>query len=113
MKRYVIYAIIAFLFSSCTKAVIEEEAIVIIEDVVYDPDIKNIMSSYCITCHGGAAPSASVALESYTDVRYYSEFENLIDRMNDSQNPMPPSGILSSEILSKIDKWAADGFPEN
>lgn len=114
MKRYLLYSMIALLFSACSKAIIEEEEVIIItEDVAYNPEVKNIMDTHCITCHGGAAPSASVALETYSDVRYFSESENLIDRMNDSQNPMPPSGLLSSEILSKIDKWAEDGFPEN
>jgi len=103
----------ALTMSGCSKAIIDEgPEEVITEEVVYDSDVENIMTNYCITCHGGTSPSASLLLNNYADVKAAGESGKLIDRMNNSSNPMPPSGLISSEERSKIEKWVSDGFPK-
>ena len=83
------------------------------ESAVFNSDVKNIMLNNCITCHGGPAPSAGIDLNTYSVVRQQAEFGNLVQRMNSTTSPMPTSGILPQETRAIIDKWAADGFPEN
>ncbi len=117
MNRRNIIAFIALIviYSSCTKAVIDESIPTppINRLVKYNPDIQGIMFNHCITCHGGAAPSGGFALTTYDQVRFYTENKNLISRINDTSDPMPPSGLLKSENRQIIEKWVADGFPEN
>lgn len=99
----------------CTKAVIEtpEPTEPITRDVTYNADIKKIMTDNCVTCHGGLAPSAGVSLTTYGETKAAAENSSLVERMKDVSSPMPPNGLLSPEIQQIMDKWAADGYPEN
>lgn len=81
--------------------------------VRYSPEIENIMYNNCTTCHGGNAPSAQIDLTTYDNVRTQTENGNLLSRINDGADPMPPSGQLSLENRDKIMKWMEEGFPEN
>lgn len=105
--------------SSCTKAVIDPdstggtEPTPEPESAVFNDDVKNIMLNSCITCHGGPAPAAGIDLNTYAVVRQQAEFGNLVQRMNSATSPMPTSGILPQETRAIIDKWVADGYPEN
>lgn len=105
--------------TSCTKAIIDPDTAggnepgPEPESAVFNNDVKDIMQNSCITCHGGPAPSAGIDLNAYSTVRQYAEFGNLVQRMNSTTSPMPPSGILPQEKRSIIDKWVTDGFPEN
>ncbi len=101
-------------YLGCTKAIIDEGSPTTTIDRVikYDPDVQNIMFNNCITCHGGSAPSGGFTLTTYDDTRFYTESGNLVERINDQANPMPPSGLLSAEQRQIIAKWVADGFPE-
>ena len=115
-KIFIVLAATASITTSCTKAVIDENAgssTPITEDIKYDPDVQNIMFNNCVTCHGGPSPSAGLLLNNYQDVRFATENGKVIERMNDARNPMPPSGILSQETRGKMDKWVTDGFPQN
>lgn len=113
------YLIVLIVFSmaafSCTKAIIDEGAIPEPIDgaIKFDPDIQNIVFNHCVTCHGGAAPSANLDLTTYQNVRSSAENGTLLNRVEDSANPMPPNGLLSLEQRQAIAKWAEDGFPEN
>ena len=82
-------------------------------DVKYNPDVASLMNSHCITCHGSISPSGGLSLTNYTEVRQSTEFGNLINRMNSTSNPMPPTGILSSNKRQIMDNWVSAGFPEN
>jgi cytochrome c553 len=104
-------------FLSCTKAIIDEGEIDDLpgleEKVYYNPDIRSIMFNNCVTCHGGNAPSDGLDLTNYANVKSAALNRNLKKRMNDANNPMPQGGLLSPLVRQKVDKWIADGFPEN
>ena len=108
----IVFSIITF---GCTKETIEkgEDTGQIDRIVVFDPDIENIAFNYCVTCHGGLAPSANLDLRTYQNVRSSAENGTLLNRIKDSTNPMPPGGLLNPEQRQIIAKWAEDGFPEN
>lgn len=100
--------------NSCTTAEIPEETTApITATVKYNPDVEAIMFNNCLNCHGAQNPSAGLSLTTYQLVRASTENGNLIQRMNNAANPMPPSGILSGETRAIMNKWVGDGYLEN
>ncbi|WP_196892815.1 hypothetical protein [Aureivirga marina] len=101
------------ILQSCTKAIIDENEtnnIIIDREVKYNTDIENIMFNNCITCHSGAAPSQGLDLSNYENVRYSTENGNMLDRINDVTNPMPPDGLMSKTKRDLMQKWKEDGY---
>lgn len=103
--------VFAFIQASCTKAIIDENNSNT-GSITYTADIQPIMFNNCITCHSGGVPSAGLDLSSYSNVRSSAEFGNLINRVNNPDNPMPGSGLLPQDVRLKIDKWVENGFPQ-
>ena len=101
--------------TSCTTTEIPLDEVTepVIELVTYTGDVKAIIDANCIGCHGASSPQAGLSLVTYQQVRTAAESGNLITRMNNATNPMPPSGILSANVRAIIDAWANDGFLEN
>lgn len=101
-------------FSQCTKETIDENGAgtEVVDSVFYDTDIKPIVTANCVGCHGGSSPSAGINLETYQVVKFQTESGNLIDRINNSQFPMPTSGLMSADNRGAFDKWLKDGLPE-
>lgn len=115
---YIGLVLMSLSFFRCTKAVIDENVEPVEPDnlpasAVYNNDVKDIMFNYCVTCHGGTAPSAGLNLSTYAAVRQATEFGTLQQRMNSTTSPMPASGMLSQDLRAIIDKWVQDGYPEN
>lgn len=117
MKKYLLTISIVFALSmaSCTTAEIPLDEVdgPVQQLVTYNADVKTIIDNNCVGCHGTNNPQAGLSLVNYQQVRTAAESGNLIVRMNNATNPMPPSGRLSANIRALIDAWAADGFPEN
>lgn len=113
----ILISVVALLQINCTKVVIDEsdtsELPPLADTVYYDPTIANIMSSNCVGCHSGSNPSSGVDLTNYSNVKFQTESGDLINRMNDPLNPMPPAGLVPAADRQKIDKWLEDGFKEN
>lgn len=80
--------------------------------VTYSTDIAPIMTNYCLTCHSGAAPEAGLNLDNYTDVKAAVQNGQLVDRVNDANSPMPPSGLMSITNREKIEDWIDGGYLE-
>ena len=81
-------------------------------EVKYSTTISSLMNNYCLTCHSGAAPSADLNLDNYTEIKAIGESGKLIDRINDSNSPMPPSGLMPEEKRQQIEDWIANGYQE-
>lgn len=114
MQKYILsLSIVIAGISSCTKAEIPLENVTpITKTVKYNPDVQTIMLNNCLNCHGSQNPSAGLSLVNYNQVRASTENGNLISRMNDANNPMPPSGLLPSQTRAVMDKWVTDGYLE-
>ncbi|WP_370478228.1 hypothetical protein [Tamlana flava] len=85
-----------------------------ITKVTYDADIKSIISSRCIGCHGNPpTQGAPFSLTTYNDVK--SRVAGIISRIKSSSNPMPPApnSPLTPAQIELIEKWQADGLLEN
>ena len=107
---------VLFLYN-CTTNTIDEGDITdlppIEETVTYDTDVLPIITNNCIGCHSGPNANAGLQLTSYANVRAAAEQGNLVSRINNGSNPMPPTGILPPETRQIIDQWIADGYLEN
>ncbi|PCE64794.1 hypothetical protein B7P33_06385 [Sediminicola luteus] len=99
----------------CTTAIIDDDGALppITRRVTYQADVKQIMTNNCITCHGGPAPDAGLDLTTYEHTKASGQTGQLSGRMNNINNPMPQNGLLSPETRQLVDKWIADGYPEN
>ncbi len=116
MSRIKVFAfiLISLTLYNCTSAILEDEDVTpIVETVKYNNDVKNIVSANCVSCHGGSTPQAGLDLSTYVNVRFASENGNLLNRINNVTNPMPPSGVMPAATRAVIDKWVTDGYLEN
>ena len=113
-KIALVLVVFISIFSACTKAIIDESNTNPINRIItYEGDIELIMFNHCITCHAGTTPLGDLDLTTYDNVRFTTESANLLQRINNLDNPMPPSGLLSEENRLIIEKWTTDGFLEN
>jgi hypothetical protein len=84
--------------------------------VKYSTSVLPVLSSTCITCHGGTTPSAGISLDSYNGVKQQVDNGRLWGAVshNPSYSPMPKNSTqLSACNLSKIRIWIAAGAPNN
>ena len=113
-KLILLYVLSVLIYSCTTTTIpIEEEAGPITELITYNADVKVIIDTNCVGCHGSVSPQAGLSLVTYQQVRSAAENGNLIARMNNPLNPMPQGGLLDTATRAVIDKWADDGFLEN
>ena len=84
--------------------------------VKYSTSVLPVLSSNCITCHGGATPSAGISLDSYAGVKMQVDNGRLWGAVSHSAgySPMPKnSAKLNNCSLEKIRIWIAAGEPNN
>lgn len=81
--------------------------------VTYEQDVKSIIQNNCITCHGGPSPSARLDLTNPTALKNAINYKDLIKRMNNEEDPMPPKEMLTLQERLIVYKWKKDGFLKN
>ena len=84
--------------------------------VKYSTSVLPVLSSNCISCHGGSTPSAGISLDSYAGVKVQVDNGRLWGAVSHNPNfsPMPKnSNKLSTCNLEKIRIWIAAGAPNN
>lgn len=84
--------------------------------VKYSTSVLPVLSSSCISCHGGNTPSAGISLDTYTGVKQQVDNGRLWGAVSHSPNysPMPKnSNKLNACSLAKIKKWIDAGAPNN
>ena len=115
--KFSISVVVMILFSGCTQSIIPgeyiESTIPIDSIVTYENQIRSIISQNCITCHSGSNPNGNLRLENYIQVRNSVEFGSLIQRINDSNDPMPPSGLLNLQSRLIFESWIQNNYEEN
>ena len=85
-------------------------------NVTYSRSVVPILSSNCITCHGGNTPSAGIKLDAYADVKVQATNGRLWGAVSHSTNysPMPKNAAkMSTCNLAKIKKWLDAGALNN
>lgn len=84
--------------------------------VKYSTSVLPVLSSNCISCHGGSTPSAGISLDSYAGVKVQVDNGRLWGAVSHNPNfsAMPKnSNKLSTCNLQKIRIWIAAGAPNN
>jgi hypothetical protein len=85
-------------------------------NVTYSRSVVPILSSNCITCHGGNTPSAGIKLDAYADVKIQATNGRLWGAVSHaaSFSPMPKNAAkMSTCNLAKIKKWLDAGALNN
>ena len=115
MNKIIITISILLILSSCSEGYIpiQETTTTPTGTVSYQSQISPVVTSTCIGCHSTSNPQGGLLLENYTQVRNATENGNLIQRINDAGNPMPPSGLMPTSTRSLFDQWVTDGYLEN
>ena len=85
-------------------------------NITYGSTITPILSSFCISCHGGTTASAGINLDSYAAVKIQIDNGRLWGAVSHATNysPMPKNAAqLNTCNLAKIKKWIDAGAPNN
>lgn len=82
--------------------------------VSYTTDIKPIIDSRCVSCHGSNFPSGNLSLTNHAQVA--GSLASIIDRVNRSAGDallMPRGNKLDACSIEKIEAWGNQGAPNN
>ena len=82
----------------------------------YGANISPLMSTYCLGCHSGSAPSGGINLSAYNGVRNVAISGRLVGAVSHAPgySPMPKNaGKLSTCQIAQIRKWVTSGAPNN
>ncbi|MBN8684968.1 MAG: hypothetical protein J0L99_20140 [Chitinophagales bacterium] len=79
----------------------------------YSVEVQQIMAANCLSCHNGPGGAAAIPMETHALLKEFATNGTLIDRINDSGSPMPPSGLMSACDRSKMEAWVKAGAPNN
>ena len=80
------------------------------DEISFTNDIQPIVNNFCTTCHAGKDPDGDFVLTSYEDVRKMVEKGNLLERINDADDPMPPSGQIPAYMRRMFKIWSETGY---
>lgn len=107
--------IITTLLFNCSSSSSNDEETMLDPDstgLTYNDDIKSIITGNCTQCHGSpTSQGAPVSFTTYNQVK--ADVDKIISRTNNTSNPMPPSGLMSSDLRATIEQWKTDGLLEN
>lgn len=80
----------------------------------YDANVAPIIAGNCLTCHGSPLTNgAPIMLTNFDQVVASVNNNGLLNRINNTTSPMPPTGLMSSALRTTIQQWVDDGMPEN
>lgn len=82
----------------------------------YNANIKPIMNTYCVGCHGSVNPSKGIDLSSYTGTRTSALNGSLYGSVSHASGfvAMPQGAAKLSQCkITVIQKWVAAGAPNN
>lgn len=75
-----------------------------------DPTV-GVFRNRCNSCHNAANKSGNLDITSYTAAKAVAS--TIKSRVNNGNNPMPPSGLLSANERALISAWVDNGTPQN
>lgn len=115
-KTYYLFSLIAVFsmlaFASCTTSNNNDDDDDQPSTYTYTNDIAPIVTQNCVGCHSGAGASAGLDLTTFAGVKDAAMNGPLLNRINNSSNPMPPSGLMDQSKRDALQAWADDGFLE-
>lgn len=118
LLRCIVVSVMVFL-SSCAYNVEEElypSDTCDTTEVTYSLTIAPIIVLHCFECHGGLATVSGIPLEGYSNLKKKVDDGRLPGAIRHQQgfSPMPQNAPALPEcVILKIEKWVADGAPDN
>jgi hypothetical protein len=82
----------------------------------YSGQIQPIISQYCISCHNATTPNGTVRLDNYDQVKINADNGNLLGAIRHEagfSNMPKDQPQLNPCNITLIEKWVADGSPNN
>ena len=115
MKKIIYTSILILMMSSCSEGYIpiDEATTIPTGPITYEAHISPVISSRCISCHGGSDPQGGLLLQTFNQVRNSTENGTLIQRINDPADPMPTTGLMPASTRALFDEWVNNGYLEN
>jgi hypothetical protein len=84
--------------------------------ITYTKHISAIVSNYCISCHGGSAPSGGISLGSYTSVKNVAASGKLLGSVtwDGTASPMPKGATqkIPDCNIEQIKKWIRTSYAQ-
>jgi hypothetical protein len=81
--------------------------------VKFSTVIQPLLNSECTSCHSPSGSQPDIPLDTYDNVKNYVTSGTLVERTNDSNSPMPPSGLMDNCRRNKIQAWVNQGALNN
>ena len=81
--------------------------------VTYQNTTKTIFNTSCVECHNPSNASGGTTLDTYEGAAIKAMSGEMLARMTNTENPMPPSGNLPDNVIEAVAQWIEDGVLEN
>jgi len=79
----------------------------------YAADIRPIFNGNCNSCHGDPpTQNAPMSLTTLALIKDAVENRGLLGLINNTGDPMPPTGLLPIATRQRIEEWVNQGYPE-
>jgi cytochrome c5 len=82
------------------------------DSIRYTNATKSIFDKVCTSCHSGPFGSGGVDLSTYSGVLAQVVNGRIKDRITNTSNPMPPSGLMPQPKVDSIMCWINKGGPQ-
>jgi hypothetical protein len=82
------------------------------DSIRYTNALKPIFDNVCSNCHSGPFGSGGVDLSTYSGVLAHVVDGRIKDRITNTNNPMPPFGLLPQSKIDSILCWIDKGGPQ-
>ena len=77
--------------------------------VTYNDDIKPILDGTCVRCHGNPLTNgAPFPLITFDQAK--NNINSILEQINNANDPMPPTGLMSQNNRDIIEQWRTDGL---
>ncbi|MCM8531527.1 MAG: hypothetical protein NE330_10235 [Lentisphaeraceae bacterium] len=81
-----------------------------VDEISYTNDIRPVIENFCTTCHAGDEPEGDLTLTTYHEVRNHVEKGDILERINNPNEPMPERGLMPLYIRRLFKLWADKGY---
>lgn len=82
------------------------------DSIRYNNSVKAMIDNNCVGCHSGPFGSGGVDLSTYPNVLARVVDGRIKDRITNSNNPMPPFGLMPAAKVDSILCWISKGGPQ-
>ncbi|MCS6928449.1 MAG: cytochrome c [Saprospiraceae bacterium] len=80
----------------------------------FSVEVKAIFDANCARCHVPGMPSYSgIPMNTHAQMEAFAKSGKLVNRINSTANPMPPSGLMATCDRARIEAWVRAGAPNN